>query len=37
MARLDESFEEEAGGGIPDFLRDPSGTLRRRWRFMAGS
>ncbi len=22
-------------GGLPDFLRDPMGTLRRRWRWMA--
>jgi uncharacterized protein involved in exopolysaccharide biosynthesis len=23
------------GGGLPDFLRDPKGLLRRRWRWMA--
>ncbi len=27
-------YEEEAGGGMPDFLRDPRGTLLRRWKPM---
>ncbi len=29
------SEEDLEGGGLPDFLRDPTGTLRRRWRWMA--
>ncbi len=27
-------FDPEQGGGIPDFLRDPRGTLLRRWKPM---
>jgi uncharacterized protein involved in exopolysaccharide biosynthesis len=29
-----DDMEESEGGGIPYFLQDPSGTLRRRWRWM---
>jgi len=30
-----EAFEAE--GGVPEVLRDPIGTLRRRWRWMLGA
>jgi uncharacterized protein involved in exopolysaccharide biosynthesis len=29
-----EEFDLEAGGGIPDFLRDPTGIPGRHWRWM---
>jgi uncharacterized protein involved in exopolysaccharide biosynthesis len=29
--------EEESGGGLPAFLLDPEGAVRRRWRWMAGA
>ena len=29
------SEEDLEGGGLPDFLRDPRGMLRRRWRWMS--
>ena len=29
------SEEDLEGGGLPDFLRDPLGLLKRRWRSMS--
>lgn len=31
---LDEGLDAEEGGGLPAFLGDPRGILRRRWRWM---
>ena len=27
--------DQDEAGGLPDFIRDPIGMLRRRWRWMA--
>jgi uncharacterized protein involved in exopolysaccharide biosynthesis len=30
----DDALESEGGGGLPPFVQDPLGVLRRRWRWM---